>query len=205
MTRGRLFALTVVWLSGIFVVAAMTTRWFFFDYFHVPSDSMYPTVPGSSFIIVDRRGFGNIGPFRLLKREPTATVSRGDIIVFLLSDSSTAFVKRVIGLPGDHVVLQGRQLAVNGTLIPVVAGARTGMYQHATETVAGRPITIAWLPERPSRDFDGVVPAGHYFVLGDSRDNAQDSRFEKVGFVPKQRIIGRVVRVITPSRFGPES
>ena len=152
----------------------------------------------------EMRSFSNAGPLRKIKRTPTANIDRGEIVVFLVDDEGTVYVKRVIGLPGDHVKLSGRDLTINGGAVPVhvVPGehVQVGRFEQqlATETIDGRQATIAWIPSRPSANFDGIVPEEHYFVLGDNRDNARDSRFPSIGFVSKDRMIGRVVWILKP-------
>lgn len=191
----------IAWLAGFIVVALVALRLFVYEPFRVPSDSMYPSVPNGSYLFIDRRGFSNFGPFRWLKMRPTAKIARGDVIAFLVGDKRAVHLKRVIGLPGDHVTLKARQLFINGAAVPVqvapgeLVQAGRLEYQLASEMIDGREIEIAWLPNRFSSDFDGVVPQGHYFMLGDNRDNARDSRFPDIGFVPKERLIGKVVKV----------
>jgi signal peptidase I len=196
----RSLAIAIAWISGLILAGLIVLRLFVYEPFRTPSDSMYPTVPNGSFLIVDKRGFGNLGPFRQFKRMPTATIERGDLLIFYVGDDYTMYVKRVIGLPGDRVRVEGRQLTINNVRIPAQAApgpVQVGRFQYqlASETMDGREVTIAWLPERRSSDFDGVVPEGHYFMLGDNRDNARDSRFADIGFVPKEKMIGRVVKV----------
>jgi hypothetical protein len=71
-------------------------------------------------------------------------------------------------------------------------------HRHAVEHFAGTDATIAYLPDRPSHDFDDVVPPAHYAVFGDNRDNARDTRY--IGFVPGDHIVGRVVKVVRPGK-----
>jgi len=200
-SRTRSLAIVIAWISGLILGGLVVLRLFVYEPFRIPSESMYPTLPSGSLLIVDKRGFGNLGPFRQFKRMPTATIERGDLLTFYIGDDYTVYVKRVIGLPGDRVTLEGRQLTINNMPIPaqvapgVLEQVGRFQYQLASETIDGREVTIAWLPERPSFGFDGVVPEGHYFMLGDNRDNARDSRFADIGFVPKETMIGRVVKV----------
>jgi signal peptidase I len=198
--RTRSLAIAVAWIAGLILAGLIVLRLFIYEPFRIPSDSMYPTVPNGSFLIVDKRGFGNLGPFRQFKRMPTAAIERGDLLIFYIGDDYTVYVKRVIGLPGDRVTLEGRQLTINNVPIPAQVArspVQVGRFQYqlASETIDGREVTIAWLPDRPSFGFDGVVPEGHYFMLGDNRDNARDSRFADIGFIPKEKMIGRVVKV----------
>jgi signal peptidase I len=200
--RQRPIGIALAWVAGTILAAVIVLRLFVYEPFRIPSDSMYPTLPNGSFLIVDKRGFGNLGPLRQFKRMPTATIERGDLVAFLVGDDGPVYVKRIIGLPGDRVRLEGRQLTINNALIPVQVAAPVQVerfrYQLASETIDGREVTIAWLPERPSFGFDAVVPEGHYFMLGDNRDNARDSRFADIGFIPKEKLIGRVVKVFAP-------
>jgi signal peptidase I len=186
----------IVGFVAVLFVAWFGTRAFLFDYFRVPSASMHPTIPAGSFIVVDKRGYGNYGLFGyvLVHQVGTAPVERTNIIVSgLVKDPRTHYVHRVIGLPGDRVAYAERQLTINGEEMPVELGAGDGRLQYAIETIDGHPVTIAFMPERYSRDVQVVVPEGHLFVLGDNRDNARDSRF--IGFVPTKNIIGRVIRI----------
>ena len=80
--------------------------------------------------------------------------------------------------------------------MPLLLGARDDMYQYAIERLDGHDITVAFIPQRPSREWAGVVPSDHYLVFGDSRDNSRDSRFAEVGFVPRDHIVGRVVKIV---------
>lgn len=195
------FGIALAWVAGVITAALILLRVFVYEPFRIPSDSMYPTVPNGSFVIVNKFGFGNVGWLRQLKREPSAEIRRGDILVSYVGDDGTKYVHRVIGLPGDHVTLEGRQLTINSTQVPVVVvpgpltEQRSFRLQLATETIDGRDVSIAWIPDRPSLNFDGVVPKGHYFMLGDNRDNVRDSRFADVGFVESRRLVGRVVKV----------
>ena len=202
--------IALAWVAGVIMVALIILRVFVYQPFRVPSDSMYPTIPRGSFLIVHGFGFGKLGWLRKLQGEPSAKILRGDIVVSDVGDDGTRYVHRVIGLPGDHVTLEGRQLTINAFKIPVevVPGPltmkRSFRLQLATETIDGREVSIAWIPDRPSLDFDGVVPEEHYFVLGDNRDNARDSRFAEVGFIEERRIVGRVVKVWKPKESRAE-
>jgi signal peptidase I len=121
------------------------------------------------------------------------------VVVFRLpSDPSVNYIKRLVGLPGDHITVREKRVYVNGKLQPVEldgvyegfghTGAQIGMERLGT--VEHR---VLFIPERPSYDFDDVVPAGHYFFMGDNRDNSRDSRFPEVGFVNGDLVVGKAV------------
>ncbi|HEV8332553.1 MAG TPA: signal peptidase I [Steroidobacteraceae bacterium] len=176
-------------------------RAFAYEPFRIPAESMQPTLPEGSYIFVSKAGFGGYGSFgvTLWRGEPTARIDRGDIVAFRLVDApSTVYVKRIIGLPGDRIEYANRRLIINDMPAPISLGERDGAYQYAVERVDETDVTIALMPERQPRDFADVVPPGHFFVLGDNRDNSRDSRF--IGFIPRDHLVGRVVKVIRPRK-----
>jgi signal peptidase I len=180
-------------------VFTLLFRAFAYEPFRIPSESMLPTLPEGSYIFVSKGGFGGYGSFgiTLWRGEPTARIDRGDIVAFrLVDDPRTTYVKRIIGLPDDRIEYVNRRLVINGQPVPIELGDRDGSYQYAVEHVDETDVTIALMPERSTRDFAGEVPPGHYFVLGDNRDNARDSRY--LGYIPRDHVIGRVVKVIRP-------
>jgi signal peptidase I len=130
---------------------------------------------------------------------------RGDVIVFRLpSDPSVNYIKRLVGLPGDHISVRGERLYINDQLVPmrkngIYRGPRnTGAHASATdalESLDGVEHRVLYIPGEGPNDYDRVVPAGHYFFMGDNRDNSQDSRFDRVGFVPEGNLVGKAVRI----------
>jgi signal peptidase I len=127
---------------------------------------------------------------------------RGDVVVFRSpSQPSVNLIKRVIGLPGDHIVVKDNQLMINGTVIPQ---SQAGNYQD-DYGFAGAPLKkermgaadhlIMLAPVGMAVDFDGIVPPGHYFFMGDNRNDSADSRFPDVGFVSEDNLIGRAIRI----------
>ena len=180
---------TVVILS-IFVIT------FIVQAFQVPSGSMENTLLIGDFLLVDKLHFaGEAGNKSLL---PYGTVQRGDIVVFYFPvDSSQFLVKRVIGLPGDHIRLRDRVVYVNGQRLQesyAIHGQRAADgYRDNFPAQRGnsRDIDRRWRYElsRYVNDGEVVVPADQYFVMGDNRDNSLDSRYW--GFVPRANIVGR--------------
>ena len=176
-------------------------RAFAYEPFRIPSESMHPTLPEGSYIFVSKAGFGGYGSFgiTLWRGEPTAQIARGDLVAFrLVDDPSTVYVKRIIGLPGDRIEYAKRRLIINEMPVPISLGERDSRYQYAVERVNETDVTIALMPERAASDFAGVVPRDQYFVLGDNRDNARDSRY--IGYIPRDHLIGRVVKIIRPRK-----
>jgi signal peptidase I len=187
------------------ILIVLLIRSFLFEPFRIPSDSMMPTLLDGDFIFVNKFAYGLRLPVINRKVVPIAEPARGDVIVFRLpSDPSTNYIKRLVGLPGDHVSVRGRQVYINDKPMAVVLDGRyqgprnTGAQadaQHGEEDLGGVKHQVLYIPERYSRDYDEVVPAEHYFFMGDNRDNSRDSRFPEVGFVPEQNLVGKAVRI----------
>jgi signal peptidase I len=180
---------TVVVLS-IFVIT------FIVQAFRVPSGSMENTLLIGDFLLVDKLHFaGEAGNKSLL---PYGTIHRGDIVVFYFPvDASQFLVKRVIGLPGDHIRLRDKAVYVNGQRLQesyAIHGQRAADgYRDNFPAQRGysRDIDRRWGDEisRYVNDGEVVVPADQYFVMGDNRDISLDSRYW--GFVPRANIVGR--------------
>lgn len=183
------------------ILIVLVIRSFLFEPFRIPSDSMMPTLLDGDFIFVNKYAYGLRLPVLNTKIVPVGEPKRGDVIVFRLpSDPSTNYIKRLVGLPGDHVQVRNRQVYVNGEPIPVKldgiyqghghSGARIG-----TEHLGEGQHQVLYIPDRYTRDYDAVVPEGHYFFMGDNRDNSRDSRYPEVGFVPERNLVGKAVRI----------
>lgn len=181
-------------------------RSFLFEPFRIPSKSMIPTLLVGDFVLVNKFSYGVRLPFTHNRVIGNRVPQRGDVAVFLYPlDRRTPYIKRVIGLPGDRLMYRDKQLYVNGERIHAedtsrsMEGARV-LREHLPNAVheilvdLRRPsrgfdnvVLTAHCPR--SRDYDGVVPEGHYFMLGDNRDDSQDSRCW--GFVPDEYLLGR--------------
>jgi signal peptidase I len=174
----------------------------------IPSDSMVPTLQVGDFLLVNKQEFvpSNALDHLLL---PDATVKRGDLIVFHYPvDGSVTLVKRVIGVPGDHLRLHGGKVFLNGALVnepyAYYAPSRANNYRDEFPSLREFPDdnvqTRWWLTLRNlPRGGDLIVPPAHYFVLGDNRNDSEDSRYW--GFVPQDEIIGRPLLVYFSARF----
>lgn len=153
--------------------------------FHIPSASMAPSVLPGDVIFADKR-YNCPGCKR--------SVSRGDIAIFVYPDDPTLkYIKRIVGLPGDRVQLQGHELRINGERLQQGhATALPGGGQRVTEATSGRTWVAEW-GAAPLEPLDLVVPSGQVFVLGDQRAQSRDSR--QFGPVPLVDVVGRARQV----------
>ena len=195
------------------LLIALFLRVLFFQPFTIPSASMEPTLLEGDYIIVSKYSYGysrHSIPFsppifdgRILGKAP----QRGDIVVFKLPrDGRTDYIKRLIGLPGDRVQMREGRLWINGKevvdkeLPPVMIDSGYGFtrnVQRFQETLPGGRTFITY-DFGPDGDVDNtptfVVPEGHFFFMGDNRDNSLDSRVPAeigVGFVPAENLVGK--------------
>jgi signal peptidase I len=188
------------------ILIVLLIRSFLFEPFRIPSDSMMPTLLDGDFIFVNKYAYGLRLPVINTKLVKIGAPQRGDVIVFRLPrDPSTNYIKRLIGLPGDHIVVKNDRIFVNGEAMPVrtdgiyegqgQSGARNPGAQLATEQLGSMEHHVLFQNSRRPTDFDKVVPEGHYLFMGDNRDNSQDGRFPEVGFVPERNLVGKAVRI----------
>lgn len=190
---------------------ALIVRVFFYQPFNIPSGSMKKTLLVGDYLFVSKLSYGyskfsfpfspDIFSGRILSAEP----KRGDVVVFRLPrDHSLDYIKRVIGLPGDEIQMKGGVLYINGAAVPKV---RKGEFTTpedggvaevipAFEETLPNGVTYTVLDSDPAGPFDNTgvykVPAGHYFMMGDNRDNSTDSRATwGVSYVPHENLVGR--------------
>ena len=183
------------------ILIVLLIRSFLFEPFRIPSDSMMPTLLDGDFIFVNKFTYGLRLPVLNTEFVDFGAPQRGDVVVFRLpADPSTNYIKRLVGLPGDHIVVRDKRVYVNGSPQPVMLDGIYSGFGHdgaqiGLETLGTAQHRVLYIPDRPSVDFDGVVPAGHFFFMGDNRDNSRDSRFAEVGFVPAGNVVGKAVRI----------
>lgn len=174
------------------------------DWNDVPTGSMQPTIQIGDRILVNKMAYDVRLPFTTVSLLKRADPKRGDIVIFASKAADNRLVKRVVGLPGDIVAMQHNVLSINGEQLSysesAPATATTGVADEGSlllsEQLGTVTHTVKLAPFASGRDsFKAVkVPAGHYLVLGDNRDNSADSRV--IGFVPRDEIVGRAGKVL---------
>jgi len=207
-------------LAGIiaaFAVLALGTRAFLFEPLRFTSGSMTPSIEPRALLIVEKWGYGNYRTYGIhfMRTGMSSEVRRGDIVAFEYPEDRTlSYAQRVVGIPGDRISYYNKRLKVNDQEVP---RTRIGDYVHkdrpirslqylerlgdreypilieAEAPAAIPPVKAFPFDERCAYTKEGVhcqVPEGHYFVLGDNRDNSSDSRIW--GFVPARNILGKV-------------
>lgn len=208
----------VEWGAGFFpvILVVFVFRSFIFEPFKIPSGSMIPTLLVGDFILVNKFTYGIRLPVLDKKIISINEPQRGDVMVFRYPENpSQDYIKRVIGLPGDTVAYHHKQLSINGEPVKQEKidqylhqerlyysdrfAVKTGKVAHQILNDSDTPEQVLGASSFPFREncsytVDGVtckVPAGHYFMMGDNRDNSRDSR--AWGFVPEQNIVGKAV------------
>ncbi|GAB2728005.1 signal peptidase I [Melaminivora jejuensis] len=204
------------WTAGLFPVIAIVflLRSFLFEPFKIPSGSMIPTLLVGDLILVNKFTYGVRLPVINKKITAGTPVQRGDVMVFRYPPQpSMDYIKRVVGLPGDEVAYLNKRLTVNGQAVPTTAlpdyfdqdamryfklfEEQLGERRHRVIVNTDAPAFVQGASNFAGREgcrysVEGVtckVPEGHYFLMGDNRDNSLDSRYW--GFVPDENIVGR--------------
>ena len=203
------------------IAAVLILRSFIYEPFQIPSGSMMPTLLVGDFILVEKFAYGLKEPISNSTLIPPGAPTRGDVVVFKYpEDTRIDYIKRVIGLPGDRIVYQDKQLFIKPAcagddcpdFAPIALSAgEVGEFSQSgvalerfSEALTERGHDILKNPQRPdpmqlyygqpnTAQNEWVVPAGHYFTMGDNRDNSTDSRFW--GFVPEANLVGKAVAI----------
>jgi signal peptidase I len=202
-------------------------RSFIVEPFKIPSGSMIPTLLVGDFILVNKFSYGIRLPVINKKIIDVGQPHRGDVMVFRYPvDPSLDYIKRVIGVPGDKISYKNKKLSINGVLLPTTPTTdylhpdRAVYSKQFIETIDGRPHRILIDEDRENfinpivpfphlenclynnAGVECTVPPGSYFMMGDNRDNSEDSRYW--GFVPEQNIVGRAFGIWMSWNGGPE-
>ncbi|MGB7399575.1 signal peptidase I [Castellaniella sp.] len=211
------------------ILFVFVLRSFVVEPFRIPSGSMLPTLENGDLILVNKFQYGIRLPVIDKKVVEIGTPHRGDVVVFRYPvDPSVDYIKRVVGEPGDVIEYRNKTLSVNGQVVQHERAGDyyepdravyVGQYREQLGSVSHRILLnvhapqdfgpITRFPDFQNCDYQGdgvrcTVPAGHYFMMGDNRDNSLDSRYW--GFVPDQNIVGRAffiwMNFSSPSRIG---
>lgn len=181
------------------ILIVFVLRSFIAEPFRIPSGSMLPSLHIGDFILVNKFSYGIRLPVIHKKVIDLGEPRRGEVAVFRFPrDESVNYIKRVVGLPGDRIVYEGKKLYINGQLM--AQGPATSytvqqngevLYEAALHTEkldsVEHAILVSTRPDYSPNEY--VVPPGHYFVMGDNRDHSNDSRYW--GYVPEENLVGR--------------
>ena len=184
------------------ILIVLLIRSFLAEPFRIPSSSMMPTLLVGDLILVNKFSYGLRLPVLNTKFLELGDPARGDVVVFRYPDDpSKDYIKRIVGLPGDRIEFNNQRLVINGQPVPT---EMLGSYipEDGSSEALGLMLGMEYLPGQEHRILRRMnraypeqrvwqVPDGHYFVLGDNRDNSQDSRVW--GFVPDDHLVGKAV------------
>jgi signal peptidase I len=199
MNTKKVFYEVRVFLLMLLVISSLRSA--LADWNDVPTGSMKPTIQEGDRVVVNKLAYDLKVPFTTIEIFKWGNPRRGDIVVLFSPADGVRLVKRVIALPGDQISMVNNQLFVNGAAVPIssprgpLPDDEQGIVFVADELLAGRKHEVMFTPQIAAlRSFGPVaVPQGKYFVMGDNRDNSNDSRY--IGYIDRQRIVGRALAV----------
>jgi signal peptidase I len=175
-------------------------RSFLYEPFQIPSGSMIPTLEVGDFILVNKYTYGIRLPVLGTRIIPINEPERGEVMVFIPPHDSRYFIKRVIGLPGDMILIEDNQVSINGEalaqrFVTNQESIQRMIFSLQEEQIGEQAhmIRVARPATQYGRHFEYRVPEGHYFMMGDNRDNSLDSR--EWGPVPEANIVGKAVAI----------
>jgi len=187
-----------VFLAMLLVVSSLRSA--LADWNDVPTGSMKPTIEEGDRVVVNKLAYDLKIPFTTFELLKWGDPQRGDIVVLFSPADGTRLVKRVVGVPGDRIEMRDNTLFVNGRAaqwreIGLQDDSEQGSSVLVEENLAGVNHQVMFTPQIPAvRSFGPLtVPPGRYFVMGDNRDNSNDSRF--IGLIDRRRIVGKATAV----------
>jgi signal peptidase I len=187
-----------VFLAMLLVVSSLRSA--LADWNDVPTGSMKPTIEEGDRVVVNKLAYDLKVPFTTIELLKWGDPQRGDIVVLFSPADGTRLVKRVVGVPGDRIEMRDNTLFVNGRAaawreIGLQDDSEQGSSVLVEENLAGVNHEVMFTPQIPAvRSFGPLtVPPGRYFVMGDNRDNSNDSRF--IGLIDRRRIVGKATAV----------
>jgi signal peptidase I len=185
------------------ILAVLLLRSFLVEPFRIPSGSMMPTLLVGDFILVNKFSYGLRLPVLDTKVMELGKPQRGDVVVFRYpKDPAVDYIKRVVGLPGDRIGYFNKVVYINGEAVGqipagVYSGQGSGINMSGAskrrEQLGNVQHDILVMPRTPGLEGEFVIPEGEYFVMGDNRDNSNDSRFW--GPVPEANLVGKAFRI----------
>lgn len=201
-TKSRIIEYALSFFPILLIV--FSARSFAYEPYRIPTGSLKPTLLVGDFILVNKFDYGIRLPVTHTKIFSICEPKRGDIVVFREPPKpSINLIKRVIGIPGDHIIYINKVLYINGNEIPqkfekfsTDQDKLFGRWEvvQKQEDLLGIQHSIYQIPAKDNDNFDVVVPTGKYFMMGDNRDDSVDSR--SWGFMPEENIIGKATKVL---------
>jgi signal peptidase I, bacterial type len=198
MDKKKVFYEVRVFLLMLLIISSLRSA--LADWNDVPTGSMKPTIEEGDRVVVNKLAYDLKVPFTMIELVKWSDPKRGDIVVLFSPADGVRLVKRVVALPGDKIELRENQLLVNGKAASwKPLGQREDDEQGSSfiveETLDQKTHEVMFTPQIPATRSFGpiVVTAGHYFVMGDNRDNSNDSRF--IGMIERRRIVGKAIGV----------